>query len=141
LAPEELVGVAALQGFADDLYGDLDAAAVLFRNEPLRVEACGDDYVLWLALPFADRDDLELGRHHDELHVRVGPYRRSLVLPDSLVRRQVVAASLSPKGLAVTFSASSPEDLQSVTTGAVVNLHDQRITNGRQPAVGGAARG
>jgi CheY-like chemotaxis protein len=63
------------------------------------------------------------------------------VLPDSLVRRQVVAASLSPRGLAVTFSASSQEDLQRVTTGAVVDLHDERITSGRQPAVGGAVRG
>ena len=39
---------------------------------------------LSLDLPFADRDDLELGRRGDELLVRVGPYRRAVTLPDSL---------------------------------------------------------
>jgi arsenite-transporting ATPase len=103
LASAELVGVDALRQFADDLYGELDAAAVLYIDDPLRVESVGDDYVLRLALPFADRDDLELGRHGDELQVRVGPYRRSLVLPDSLRRREVVAATLDGAHLDVTF--------------------------------------
>jgi arsenite-transporting ATPase len=102
-----LVGIDSLRQFADDLYGDLDAAAVLYLDDPLRVEAVGEDYVLRLALPFADRDDLELGRHDDELQVRVGPYRRSLVLPDSLRRREVVAATLDGSHLDVTFRADT----------------------------------
>jgi arsenite/tail-anchored protein-transporting ATPase len=142
LAPKELVGVAALRGFGDDLYGDLDAAGVLFRNEPLRVEAQGDDYVLWLALPFADRDELEVGRHHDELHVRVGPYRRSMVLPDSLVRRHVTTASLSATGLALTFS-TEPEEW-APDEGApdeMVARSGTAIGAGPSPVVGGALRG
>jgi arsenite-transporting ATPase len=103
LAANELIGVEELRWFADELYGDLDAAAVLHKDEPLRVEARGEDYVLHLALPFADRDELELGRHDDELQVRAGPYRRSLVLPDSLRRRSVVDATLNGAGLDVTF--------------------------------------
>jgi arsenite-transporting ATPase len=103
LAPAELIGVEALRRFGEDLYGSLDAAAVLYRDEPMRVETRGKDYVLRLSLPFADREELELGRHGTELHVRVGPYRRSLVLPDSLVRRTVTGASLTTGGLEVTF--------------------------------------
>ena len=49
-----------------------------FDFEPLRVVRRGRTYVLSLALPFADRDDLEVGRRHDELFVRVGPYRRAI---------------------------------------------------------------
>jgi arsenite-transporting ATPase len=103
LAAAELVGVEALRVFGDELYGNLDAAAVLHLDDPLRVEARGEDYVLRLALPFADRDELELGRHDDELQVRVGPYRRSLVLPDSLRKRVVVGATLDGAHLDVTF--------------------------------------
>ena len=103
LAPEELVGVERLRTFGDLLYGDLDAAAVLHQGEPLTVERRGDDLVLSLELPFADHDDLDLGRVEDELLVRVGPYRRGIVLPDSLKRRTVSAAKMVGDRLEVTF--------------------------------------
>ncbi len=44
-------------------------------------------------------------RHHDELFVTVGPYRRSLVLPDSLKRRKVRGAGLEGGQLRVRFGA------------------------------------
>jgi len=97
------VGVERLRSFADLLYDDLDAAAVLHEGTPLTVDLRGDDYVLSLELPFADQDDLELGRVEDELLVRVGPYRRGIVLPDSLKRRTVSAAKMVGDRLEVTF--------------------------------------
>jgi arsenite-transporting ATPase len=107
LAAEELVGLDRLRGFADALYGDDDAASVLHRTAPLRIERDGEDYRLLLELPFADRDDLEVGRRGEELLVRVGPYRRALVLPDSLRRRTVTGAKLDDGHLAVTFGGST----------------------------------
>jgi arsenite/tail-anchored protein-transporting ATPase len=103
LAPEELVGVERLRTFADLLYGDRDAAAVLHQGEPMRVEKRGEVFVLSIELPFADHDDLDLGRVEDELLVRVGPYRRGIVLPDSLKRRTVEAAKMVGDRLEVTF--------------------------------------
>jgi arsenite-transporting ATPase len=103
LAPDELVGVERLRTFADLLYGERDAAAVLHEGQPLTVERRGDDYVLSLDLPFADHDELDLGRVEDELLVRVGPYRRGIVLPDSLKRRTVSAAKMVGDRLEVTF--------------------------------------
>jgi arsenite-transporting ATPase len=105
LAPDELVGIERLRTFADELYRDRDATAVLHPGSPLEVRTKGDTAELVLDLPFADRDDLELGRHHDELLVRVGAYRRALLLPDSLKRRTVTAASLRDGRLRVTFAA------------------------------------
>jgi arsenite-transporting ATPase len=61
--------------------------------------------VLELGLPFTERDDLELGRVGDELLVRVGPYRRAVVLPDALRRRAVGGAALRDGRLRVTFTA------------------------------------
>jgi arsenite-transporting ATPase len=103
LAPEELVGVERLRAFGDILYRGQDAAAVLHEGDPLRVERRGDDYVMSIELPFADHDELELGRVEDELLVRVGPYRRGIVLPDSLKRRTVEAAKMVGDRLEVTF--------------------------------------
>jgi len=103
LAGDELVGVDALRSFAAGLYGDEDPAARRHVGEPLRVRKARGKHILDIDLPFADRDDLDLGRRGDELLVRVGPYRRAIVLPDSLRRRPVDAATLRRGRLSVTF--------------------------------------
>jgi arsenite-transporting ATPase len=107
LARGELVGQDRLRGFAGELYGDLRPEAVLHEGEPLRVERRGESHVLWLSLPFADRDELEVGRREDELLVRVGPHRRSIVLPDALRRRDVSGAVLRDNGLEVSFAPAA----------------------------------
>lgn len=109
LAAGELVGVDALRGFAEHLYAELDPAAVLHPGEPLQVMRRGTGYELVIELPFADRDDLELGRRDDELLVRVGGHRRAIVLPDSLRRRPVGAAALRDGRLRVTFAGDAAE--------------------------------
>jgi arsenite-transporting ATPase len=103
LAGDELVGLEALRSFAAGLYGDDDPAARRHAGEPLKVRRLRGKHVLELELPFADRDDLDLGRRGDELLVRVGPYRRAVVLPDSLRRRPVEGATLRRGRLSVTF--------------------------------------
>ncbi len=103
LAQEELVGLDRLRAFARELYGTIDPAAVLHEGEPFRIEQVGEEFALVQELPFADRDDLEVGRRDSELLVRIGPYRRSFALPDSLRRRQVTGAQLRDGELRVSF--------------------------------------
>ena len=95
LQPTEQVGLDALRRFADALYGDEDPTA-RFGDRRARC-ACAGGATSWCwrsTLPFTDADDLELGRTGDELLVRVGPYRRAMVLPDALRRRAVAGAQL-----------------------------------------------
>jgi arsenite-transporting ATPase len=108
LAPEELVGVERLRAFAEALYGDVAPEARLHDAEPFRVDAEGDELVLRLPLPGADRDELDLAQRDDELLVRVGPYRRAILLPDSLRRRTVTAATLDDDVLTVRFTGKGP---------------------------------
>jgi arsenite-transporting ATPase len=103
LAPTEPVGLDALRSFASVLYGQRYPAERLHEGESLRIERRADATVLVLELPFADKDDIELGRRGDELLVRVGPYRRAVLLPDSLRRRRVSDAALRRGRLRVTF--------------------------------------
>jgi arsenite-transporting ATPase len=109
LAPAELVGLDALRGFGESVYGDLDAASRLHEGQPLRVSRRNGRTTLALDLPFADRDDLELGRRGDELLVRVGPYRRAVILPDSLRTKAVRDASLKQGTLKVVFEGSADD--------------------------------
>src|SRR5438132_13766684 len=103
LANEEVVGMPALSIFAKNLYGDADVAARLSRTEPFQVDASGDALLLSVQLPFTERDDVRLGRTGDELVLTVGPHRRALVLPDSLVRREVAGARFVDDRLVVEF--------------------------------------
>jgi arsenite-transporting ATPase len=103
LAGRELLGVEDLGGFAGDLYGGLDVSARLSHVEPLRVDAVGDALVLSVQMPFTERDDVRLGRTEQELFVSVGPHRRALLLPDSLVRREVGSARFEGDRLEVEF--------------------------------------
>ena len=107
LAAEELVGIDALRGFGARVYGEQDAAGILHRGQPLEITRRAGRTTLSIDLPFADRDDLELGRRGDELLVRVGPYRRAVTLPDSLRTRPVADASLKQGRLKVTFEGSA----------------------------------
>lgn len=117
LAPGELVGVDALRGFAETLYGDVDPAAILHEGAPLEVRKRGKGYDLLLDLPFADKDDLDLGRRDDELLISVGGYRRAMVLPDSLRRRSVTGARLRDGQLQVSFGpAGTAADRRSPAT-------------------------
>jgi arsenite-transporting ATPase len=104
LASEELVGGAQLSMFAKRLYGDGDAAERLSFAEPLRVVGDGDGLSLLVHLPDTTRDDVQLGRSDNELFLTVGQHRRALVLPDSLVRREVRGARFVGDRLLVEFT-------------------------------------
>ena len=103
LAVGELVGLDRLRAFGQEVYGDADASSVLHSSDPLRIKKKDGGYQLTQELPFAERDDLEVGRRGDELLVRIGPYRRAILLPDSLRRRPITGAKLRKGRLKVTF--------------------------------------
>jgi arsenite-transporting ATPase len=104
LAGHELSGLEQLADFGRTLYGALDPAARLAEIQPLRVDAVGSTLVLSLHLPFTERNDVRLGRSAEELFLTVGPHRRALVLPDSLLRREVTGAHLVGDRLEVEFA-------------------------------------
>ncbi|MDP1793228.1 MAG: ArsA family ATPase [Acidimicrobiales bacterium] len=104
LAASELLGVDGLRAFAAALYGESNPSAVLHREQPLRFERDGEHTSLFVRLPFAVRDDLDVARRGNELLIRVGPQRRRVVLPDSLHKRAITSARLIADELKVVFS-------------------------------------
>jgi arsenite/tail-anchored protein-transporting ATPase len=109
-ADSEPVGFEALADFAAGLYGTRDGfdpfqapASAGSAAEPVVVERSGEEFVLSLALPFADRSEMDLVRSGDELVVTVGQYRRILALPSALRRCTVVGAALVEGRLRIRF--------------------------------------
>jgi arsenite-transporting ATPase len=108
LHDEELVGSKLLADFCQEVYGELDPFAVLHDDEPMRVSSVKDKMVLEINLPHAD-GRLDLSRKDDDLIVTVGAYRRSIMLPQSLRRRQVVDAQFDGPALKITFGGDEDE--------------------------------
>ena len=103
LFDREMVGVPLLREMATEVYGDLDATAVLYHDDPIRVRKQGTGYVLSMRLPFVKRDDMDIHRRSDELFVRVGSYKRNLILPQTLKRMEVREANFAGDHLEILF--------------------------------------
>jgi len=106
LFDEEMVGTDLLRLVADELYGDTDPTDRLSDVDPLRIEELADsaDVALVMTIPLAEKGEVDVMRHDDEVFVTIGPYRRSLVLPDSLRRRRIRKAKLEDGELRIVFT-------------------------------------
>ena len=103
LHDEELSGAAALEDLGREIYGSTDPEGVLYSDTPMSVERRGDVYVMSLRIPFAEREDVELSGKGDELFVKVGPYRRTIMLPKALAVRTLSGAQLRDDHLEILF--------------------------------------
>jgi arsenite-transporting ATPase len=103
-AGAEPVGLAALAELAAAAYGDSDPLAVMTTPDPLTVERVGgEEFVMSVALPHAERRDVELVRKGDDLVLTVGGHRRALALPSVLQRCAIDGAALRDGRLRVRF--------------------------------------
>ena len=101
---DEPVGIDALVGFAEQMYADTDPLVIGQTPDPMTVErVASDEFVLSLALPLADRRDVEVVRKGDELVITVGSHRRVLALPSALRRCTTDGAGLRDGRLRVRF--------------------------------------
>lgn len=102
---DEVGGFDTLRRLADALYGDRNPAQVLATEQTHRIEPDGNGgYHLIVPLPFAEKSDLDLYRSADELTLRVGPYRRNIVLPYALWNLKVENARFEQARLRIHFT-------------------------------------
>jgi arsenite-transporting ATPase len=102
----EMVGTELLRVVGDELYGDADPTKQLSEVHPLRVENIEgtEDVDLVVSVPLAVKGEVGVMRHDDEIFITIDPYRRSIVLPDSLRRRTIRRAKLEDGELHVVFT-------------------------------------
>jgi arsenite-transporting ATPase len=101
--PGEPVGTEALASFAEEAYAGDDPLATPTGDGPMTITRIDGGALLRIALPFAEKKDVDLARHGDELVVTVGSYRRLLALPAALARHTVTGARVGSGSLQVKF--------------------------------------
>ncbi len=107
LYEKEMVGAELLDRLAGDLYGEKDPAGMLHTDDPIKVRKQGEGYRMTLRLPFTGKGELDLMRKADELIIKVGQYKRTLVLPTALQRLEVGGASFEEDRLVIRFERAA----------------------------------
>ena len=109
--PHEVVGLGPLAVFADDCFGDDDPGQVFFtgRTQQIRQDHDGS-YLLELPLPFAEADDLDIRKRGDEMFIRIGSFKREMILPRSLATREPVSANVHDQLLTIRFHPGEGAD-------------------------------
>lgn len=105
----EITGVEKLRRLAQEIYGDKNPAERMFEGQTHTIEKdeSNGDYRLIVPLPFADKNDMDMYRSRDEITLRVGPYRRNIVLPYALWELEIADAKFEQASLVVRFTAAS----------------------------------
>lgn len=106
LFEQEMVGTRLLGQLAEEVYGTADPTSIMYSDEPLRVTTDNGSILLWIKLPFAGKGDVDLSRRGDELYIKVGNFKRNLVLPMSLKRAEVKGAGFDGDRLRISFEVT-----------------------------------
>ena len=110
LFDEEVVGLDALERLAAAVYDERQVDAIYRSTEPLRFDRTDEGYLLALTLPFVGRDEVDVFRAGDELHIKVGAHHRGILLPAALARCEVAGAGMVRGELQVRFLAPERGD-------------------------------
>ena len=104
LFDDEMVGIDRLRYMYAELYGDRHPILDFTATHPFRIVDSDGGITMEMDIPFVEKSELDVYRTGHELYIRVGPYRRSFILPDALHRREVTRARLEGGTLTVSFS-------------------------------------
>ena len=100
---EEVVGFQRLRDMAKELYGDRNPTEVFVTERPITLEQRNGDYLMSLYLPFGEKKDIELWVHNNELIIRLGSFRRNVLLPRVIATRELKEARFEGKRLNIIF--------------------------------------
>ncbi len=110
LMTQEVVGRTMLEKVADVLYGDQDPAQLFYRGRVQEVLNEDGTYVLSIVLPFVSKEQISLTQSGDELTIRVGAFKRNIILPRLLVGLTAQGAKFEGDRLRIRFSDAGEEE-------------------------------
>ncbi len=103
LFKSEILGYERLRSLAEQIYGSRNPLDRLFLGQPYELTKEDGVYCLKLKIPFAGKDHVELNKVSDELIVRVGSFKKHLLLPRHVAASKSVNARMEEEYLNVCF--------------------------------------
>ncbi len=99
----EVIGYHYLEELANKIYGVKNPLERFSKEEPYHFIKENNGYHLKLKLPFVLKKDIELNKRYDELVIRIGGFKRHILLPRQVAPLQSVKAKLEEEYLNVFF--------------------------------------
>jgi arsenite/tail-anchored protein-transporting ATPase len=99
----EILGYDRIKDLASEVYGNKNPLDRFFAGEPYELSKNDGAYELRMTLPFASRENVELHKVADELIIRVGGFKRLLLLPRQVAASPSVNARLDGRYLTIFF--------------------------------------
>jgi len=104
LFDQEMYGLESLAALAEDVFGEEEPLQVFFRGAAHEIVKNGGGYDVIFNLPLVEKGSVDLSKKGAELLVRVGSYKRNVLLPDSMVRLRASGARFEGDRLRVRLS-------------------------------------
>jgi arsenite-transporting ATPase len=104
LFDREIVGRKMLAEMGRRLFGDQDPARLMFSGRTMEIEKQGKGYLLSMPLPLAGKGDVDLLQKDDELIIKVGGFKRDIVLPRMLSGMRTRGAKFEDGRLLISFA-------------------------------------
>ena len=102
--PTEIYGAEKLDLIADMIYGDTDPTVLYATESPMRFETADGMDLLHLKMPFFEKKDIELLKPtEDTIVVHIGNQKRSINLPLTISKEELLGAELKDGVLTIRF--------------------------------------
>ncbi|MGD2098932.1 MAG: TRC40/GET3/ArsA family transport-energizing ATPase [Desulfobacterales bacterium] len=99
----EILGYSKLKKLARQLYGKKNPLKRFYKDEPYQLVKENGNYHLKVKLPFLLKKDVELNKFFDELIIRIGGFKRNILLPRQVASIEQVNAKLEGQVLDICF--------------------------------------
>jgi arsenite/tail-anchored protein-transporting ATPase len=107
LFDREMYGLEALAALAEDVFDDEDPLRVFFQGAAHDIVKSNGGYEVVLNLPLVDKKSVDLSKKGTELLIRIGGYKRNVLLPDSMVSLRAAGAKIEGEKLRVRLASDA----------------------------------
>lgn len=99
----EILGLESLKILGERIYGSRNPLDRFFDGKPYELLKVRDKYRLNMKLPFIEKKDVALHKIADELVIRVGGFKRHVMLPRQVAAMDTLKATLNGAHLQIDF--------------------------------------
>ena len=103
----EILGYERLRSLAQQIYGQRNPLDKFYMGQPYDLTKKDGVYCLKLKLPFAGKGQVELNKVSDELIVRIGSFKKHLLLPRHVAASKSVTAKMEDEYLNICFEGEN----------------------------------
>lgn len=103
----EVLGYDRLRVLAEQVYGERNPTDRFFKGQPYKLSKKAGEYLLRMTLPFVSKANVEINKVSDELIIRVGSFKRHMLLPKQVAASKSARAKLEGQDLHVYFKGEN----------------------------------